>query len=93
LVLLRDNRKEFSCPFCFYLHIIAQKAAVCNHRRKNYKKFTEILRITGIKSPATADADPEVNQMKEEKKQPVFWEISDPKPPVIRSGHLEDKRQ
>jgi hypothetical protein len=29
----------------------------------------------------------------DEKKQPVFWEISDPKPPVIRSGHLEDKRQ
>ena len=31
--------------------------------------------------------------MKEEEKKPVPWEISDPKPPVIRSGHLENKRQ
>ena len=31
--------------------------------------------------------------MKEEKKQPLSWEIAAPKPPVIRSGHLENKRQ
>ena len=33
---------------------------------------------------------------KEEKKQPEpqprIWEIVDPKPPVIRSGHLENRR-
>ena len=28
--------------------------------------------------------------MKEEKKQPIPWEAVDPKPPVIRSGHLEN---
>lgn len=24
---------------------------------------------------------------------PIPWEITDPKPPVVRSGHLEDKKQ
>lgn len=28
--------------------------------------------------------------MKKEEK-PITWEVTDPKPPVIRSGHLEDK--
>lgn len=31
--------------------------------------------------------------MKEDEKKPVSWEIADPKPPVIRSGHLEGKRE
>ena len=31
--------------------------------------------------------------MKEEEKKPVPWEIADPKPPVVRSGHMESKRQ
>lgn len=30
--------------------------------------------------------------MKEDEK-PITWEVSDPKPPVIRSGHLEDRKQ
>ena len=29
--------------------------------------------------------------MKEDEKQPVPWEAVDPKPPVIRSGHLENR--
>ena len=29
--------------------------------------------------------------MKEEEKQPIPWEAVDPKPPVIRSGHLENQ--
>lgn len=33
--------------------------------------------------------------MKEEKeaKKPVPWEMVDPKPPVIRSGHMENRVQ
>ena len=31
---------------------------------------------------------PEVRNMKEEEKQPLPWEAVDPKPPVIRSGHM-----
>ena len=27
-----------------------------------------------------------------EEKQPVPWEMTDPKPPVIRSGHMESRR-
>ena len=28
--------------------------------------------------------------MKEEEKKQPSWEITDPKPPVIRSGHMEN---
>ena len=30
--------------------------------------------------------------MKQDEKKPVTWEVTDPKPPVIRSGHLENRR-
>ena len=30
---------------------------------------------------------------KEEKQQPLDWEAVDPKPPVIRSGHMENRKQ
>lgn len=29
--------------------------------------------------------------MKEDEKKTPNWEIADPKPPVIQSGHLENK--
>lgn len=32
-------------------------------------------------------------QEKQEEKKPLGWEIVDPKPPVIRSGHMENRRQ
>ena len=31
--------------------------------------------------------------MKKEKKTPVNWEVTDPKPPVIRSGHMESRKE
>ena len=34
--------------------------------------------------------------MKEEKqdeKKPVPWEMADPKPPVIQSGHMESRKR
>ena len=34
-----------------------------------------------------------VRNVKEEEKKPVPWEAVDPKPPVIQSGHLENRRQ
>jgi hypothetical protein len=30
---------------------------------------------------------------KHDEKQPIPWETVDPKPPVIHSGHLENRRQ
>lgn len=30
--------------------------------------------------------------MKKDEKNPVTWEVTDPKPPVIRSGHMESRR-
>ena len=29
---------------------------------------------------------------KQDEKRPITWEVSDPKPPVIQSGHLEQRR-
>lgn len=31
--------------------------------------------------------------MKQEEKKPITWEAADPKPPIVQSGHLEDKKQ
>ena len=29
---------------------------------------------------------------KEQEKEPAGWEVTDPKPPVIRSGRMENRR-
>lgn len=29
--------------------------------------------------------------MKQDEKKPVPWEVADPKPPVVRSGHMENR--
>lgn len=34
---------------------------------------------------------PGVKTVKEEEKKPIPWEAADPKPPVIRSGHMEKR--
>ena len=31
--------------------------------------------------------------MKEDEKKPTGWEVSDPKPPVVRSGRMESRRE
>lgn len=31
--------------------------------------------------------------MRQEEKKPLSWEVADPKPPVVRSGHMENRRQ
>lgn len=31
--------------------------------------------------------------MKEEEKKPESWVLVDPKPPVIRSGHMENRKK
>ena len=31
--------------------------------------------------------------MKEDEKKPLNWEIADPKPPIIHSGHFENRKQ
>ena len=34
-----------------------------------------------------------VKEEKQDEKKPVTWEVCDPKPPVIQSGRLENRRQ
>ena len=30
---------------------------------------------------------------KQEEKKPIAWEIADPKPPIVQSGHMENHRE
>ena len=30
---------------------------------------------------------------KQDEKKPIPWEVADPKPPVVRSGHMENRRE
>jgi len=30
--------------------------------------------------------------MKKDEKEPAVFEVTDPKPPIIRSGHMENRR-
>lgn len=30
--------------------------------------------------------------MKQDEKKPITWEVADPKPPVIQSGHMEGRK-
>ncbi len=34
-----------------------------------------------------------MKEEKQEEKKPIPWEAVDPKPPVIRSGHMEDRKK
>lgn len=34
-----------------------------------------------------------MKEEKQEEKKPITWEIADPKPPVVQSGHLENRKQ
>lgn len=33
-----------------------------------------------------------MKQEKQDEKKPITWEVADPKPPVIHSGHMENKK-
>lgn len=32
-------------------------------------------------------------EKKDSEKKPIPWEVADPKPPVIRSGHFENRKE
>ncbi len=34
-----------------------------------------------------------MQEKKKEEQKPVPWELKDPKPPVIQSGHMENRTQ
>ena len=40
-----------------------------------------------------AHTRPEVTKMKKDENPPIPWEAVDPKPPIIRSGHMENRKQ
>lgn len=31
--------------------------------------------------------------MKQDETKPIPWEVKDPKPPVVQSGHMENKKR
>ena len=32
-------------------------------------------------------------KMKQDEKKPITWEVADPKPPIIQSGKMENRKQ
>lgn len=34
-----------------------------------------------------------MKQEEKEEPKPITWEVADPKPPVIQSGHMENRKQ
>ena len=34
-----------------------------------------------------------VMMKKEDEKKPITWEVADPKPPIVQSGHMENRRE
>ena len=53
------------------------------------EKGSGFLHGTGFSNHTNA----EVNSMKEDEKKPITWEAADPKPPVIQSGRMENRRE
>ena len=51
------------------------------------------MRETGVYRGIKAHTNREVKEMKREEKPVIPWEAVDPKPPVIRSGHLENRKK
>ena len=31
--------------------------------------------------------------LKKDEKKPITWEVADPKPPIVQSGHMESRRE
>ena len=72
---------------------MAAAADFCNRITKSTRRF--LLRVHIFCGAAKAIAEV-INVKKEEKqdeKKPISWEIADPKPPVIRSGHMEQRKE
>jgi hypothetical protein len=94
-----------SAVSCLLGAIILQDVLFCNRWGRNNKKFTEMLRndrenllqlVTAqrqYKICCCAHTGIGVKKMTEEEKKPEYWVIADPKPPVIRSGHMENRKK
>ncbi len=54
-----------------------------------------IASVFCIMEPISADTRAERGEdaVKKEEKEPIAWEVKDPKPPVVQSGHMEDRKQ
>ena len=58
--------------------------------------FTDLTQIAfvpfcGISFALRRILGPRWHTMKEDEKQPRTWETVDPKPPIIQSGHMENR--
>lgn len=34
-----------------------------------------------------------MKEEKREEKKPITWEMADPKPPIVQSGHMENRKR
>ena len=71
---------------------------ICNHQDVETGKKQvpgENLRVHNFYPTAENSFKGGMKMRKEEKqeeKKPIPWEVADPKPPVIQSGHLEQRK-
>ena len=59
--------------------------------KKDVKTFLQKVhkKYEGAENKAEQEGSP----MKKEEKRELDWEVKDPKPPVIHSGHMENRKQ
>ena len=74
----RSDKLKFE-TFCYGLTVRKAQAGTENS--------SHIFRWGGKNS------EKEVRKMKQEEKKPPVWEITDPKPPVVQSGKMENRKQ
>ncbi len=87
-------------PFLFWYYIVESRylQPTWGKMLKIYIKI-KILDIIGKSgffsygSVSDAYTMPGVNEMKEEERKPLSWEVADPKLPVVRSGHMENRKK
>ena len=48
--------------------------------------------VSHIFSPSWENLQKRGDSMKQEEKKAPTWEVTDPKPPVVQSGHMENRR-
>ena len=72
---------------------MAATADLCNGITKSTRRLFLRVHIFYQTAKPIAEVRNVKKEEKQDEKQPISWEIADPKPPVIRSGHMEQRKE
>ena len=70
---------------------ILQPLRYGNNKKKVPGGFSGYI-ILGLEQKISQRGENMRKEEKRDEKKPITWEMADPKPPVIQSGHLENRR-